>query len=559
MFKNRQFLPLLLLLALTGCNGVSKPKWFSRLRNQPEDRQVADDENSDEKTKLVSGTRRDPDRDADAESDSDSTPGTDSADAELAAVERHARMIREAQSALRQERIEEASRIYRDVLNEAPDHPDAHHGLAMAADLDEDWGDAEYHYKQALRIRPRDAVLLSDLGYSYILQNRFSEAARYLNQAIELQPGYERAHMNIALLDIKQGNRAAAEQRLVQRLGNSSQTAGILASLEQQAFPATVAPATTSNPAARPERSPGNTPGPATESMSLEQVQELARREREASRQQRIDRESVPALAHNPQLNAPEENPYAANPPAFTPSLSESTPPAPPRLSLAQPKAPAWPSAEPQSQIPPQPVAQPQPNAPLWTADGSQPARPVALNPPVPIRSATTGTTVGAESYGQPVGFNRNIPSRMRISESPAAPNPGSFLGNAPVLRTEGLNIGPGSLFPVGDSQPTSAFSQTTANPQRREILPAGYSLPAQMNPAPSAQGYPSVPVAPATAPVTAQYPTAWPPAAQAIPTNPVPQEPVNPALQPYRDQLRQINDQFSRQQPPPAYYPSRP
>ena len=558
MFRIRQLLPLLLLFALTGCNTAWKPKWFSRLRNQPEDRQLADNENSDEKTKLVSGTNRDPDRDADAETDSDSPSGTDSADAELAAVERHARMIREAQSALRQERIEEANRIYREVLNEAPDHPDAHHGLAMAADLDEDWGDAEYHYKQALRIRPRDAVLLSDLGYSYILQNRFSEAARYLNQAIELQPGYERAHMNIALLDIKQGNRAAAEQRLVQRLGNSSQTAGILASLEQQAFPATIATATAPNPATKTEKKPNNSPTPETESMSLEQVQELARQEREAARQQRIDRDSATALTQNPQGDTPE-NPYAGNNPGFTTNASEIPQPTPPRLSLAQPKPPTWPSAEPLSQNPSQPALQTQPNAPLWPADASQSSRPIALNPPVPIRSAGSGTTVGAESYGQPVGFNRNLPSRMRISESPAPPNPGSLHGNAPALRTEGLNIGPGSLFPVGENQPTYAYNQAPANPQRREILPAGYAQPAQMNAAPAAQPSPPVPLAPPAAPVTAQYPAAWPPAAQAMPSNPVPQEPVNPALLPYRDQLQQINDQFSRQPPPPAYYPSRP
>jgi Flp pilus assembly protein TadD len=121
------------------------------------------------------------------------------------------RLLADGQAALQEERFDDARLAYNEVLSASPDNATAHHGLAMAADLTEQWADAEYHYRQALRIRPRDANLLCDIGYSYLLQNRYAEAARYLNHAIEVNPQHESAQMNLALLDLRQGNREAAE------------------------------------------------------------------------------------------------------------------------------------------------------------------------------------------------------------------------------------------------------------------------------------------------------------------------------------------------------------
>lgn len=177
------------------------------------------------------------------------------------------RLLADGQLALQEERFEEARIAYNEVLSSSPDNATAHHGLAMAADLSEQWADAEYHYRQALRIRPRDANLLCDIGYSYLLQNRYAEAARYLNHAIEVNPQHESAHMNLALLDLRQGNRQAAESRVISKFGSGAQAMQIMAQLEGQ---------TTAVTAAFKADAATSIPSNAT----FEQVQELARRER---------------------------------------------------------------------------------------------------------------------------------------------------------------------------------------------------------------------------------------------------------------------------------------
>lgn len=617
MPKHRQILPILFLAILTGCTGTWKPKWISRFRPGAEDRRSAETAEASQDAEPADQLTADADTESQA------------ADADLAAVERQTRMIRDAQTALRAERIEEARRLYREVLNDTPDHPDAHHGLAMASDLDEDWGDAEYHYKQALRIRPRDAVLLSDIGYSYVLQNRYAEAARYLNQAIELQPNYERAHMNLALLDIRQGNRAAAEQRLVQRLGNSSKTAGILASLERQAFPGTSVAAAPA--AAQETRQPAS-------GMSLEQVQELARRERALAELQRGGQDSAerqpeswfpgnpratgtpaatvsgnlqqpgpqptPAFASqsaaNPRDSSLDANGYSGSGSVNPGAESRSTFPAtnvspmagyagsvypPPgfraqNYSIQNEAGAGYQSGgqpesldRPSGRLALQPQVGQADRGPLWSANAGESSGGIALTPPIPIRSSFAGTTDGAESYGQPAGFNRGLPDRMRVVES------GGGTGNVSVssgdwgLRPEGLSIGPGTLFPA--VEPPRNFS-----PNQRAVTPASYAaaypgggvVPAwgssqrsEADPAPrEAFGQPP-------AEVRAGYPATWPPAVSipgtfaqpagqpGTPTAPAPTpQPVDRAMQSYRDQLQQIESQFNRQPPPATYNSSR-
>ncbi len=687
MLKYRQILPLLLLGLLTGCTAGSwKPKWISRFRPGAEERRTANTDADTDADNEAADRQKQQIADADADADADAEP--ENADAELAAVERHSRLIRDAQTALRADNLEEARRLYRDVLNEAPDHPDAHHGLAMAADLDEDWGDAEYHYKQALRIRPKDAVLLSDIGYSYVLQNRYAEATRYLNQAIELQPGYERAHMNLALLDLRQGNRAAAEQRLVQRLGNSAKTASILDSLERQAFPVTAVAAVP-----RPDSRQ-----PAAD-MSLADVQEIARREREIAEQRRNAAESAPrtpqpwfpantpnsrtpvstvsghpapayqppapppAFASQPeyrdraqipnssaQIPAPQDHPsagyssrdyagrdypYRGYPSADYPSPDDAgnpyadagypgptSPPvefqqpqypesgyspedrdplrsAPPSYATADQQMPGRLSADRSesldrpsgrltlpgpSNFPPSMTEEQRPQAAAtpqfasesgaWSSNSSPGATGISVRPPVPIRSSSAGTTAGAESYGQPAGFNRSLPGRMRVVESGGGQSGFPVYGADSGFRTEGLNVGPGALFPPVEPRQNPVTPQRTIAPagysdtnERNGVLPAwggGAQRPQNREPAGEPAG------GRGTA-MSSGYPGMWPPAtggpgglgADAAVSGEsdatTARGPVegDRALQSYRDQLQQINSQFNRQ-PPPASYNDR-
>ena len=127
-------------------------------------------------------------------------------------------LIQSGQAALREGQtpvqLKRARQDFQEALNLDRSNAWAHHGIAIVADLEEDWRTAEDHYKQALRHRPQDPDFLNDLGYSYLLQNRYYESSQYLNQAIQVSPQHERAHINLVLWSLKQGDRFAAETRL---------------------------------------------------------------------------------------------------------------------------------------------------------------------------------------------------------------------------------------------------------------------------------------------------------------------------------------------------------
>jgi tetratricopeptide (TPR) repeat protein len=86
--------------------------------------------------------------------------------------------------------LEPAKLAYRRVLETHPDHADAHHQLAIIADMQQDYRTAERHYQVALQQSPTNSDVLSDLGWSYILQGRYRESEGYLNEALR----YNRSH-----------------------------------------------------------------------------------------------------------------------------------------------------------------------------------------------------------------------------------------------------------------------------------------------------------------------------------------------------------------------------
>ncbi len=132
--------------------------------------------------------------------------------------ERVEQLIQSGQAALRDGRspvqLGRARQYFQEALDLDSSNAWAHHGIAIVADLEEDWPAAEDHYKLALRQRPQDPGILNDLGYSYLLQNRYYESSQYLNQALQVSPQHEHAHINLALLSLKRGDRITAETQL---------------------------------------------------------------------------------------------------------------------------------------------------------------------------------------------------------------------------------------------------------------------------------------------------------------------------------------------------------
>ncbi|MEP3478316.1 MAG: tetratricopeptide repeat protein [Fuerstiella sp.] len=122
--------------------------------------------------------------------------------------------------------LQQARALFQQALAADSNNADAHHGIAIVADLQKDWKAAEQHYKQALSGDASNPSLLNDLGYSYLLQSRYHESEQYLNQAIQISPQHERAHLNLALLSLRRGDVNTARQTLAkvysqQEIGNN--------------------------------------------------------------------------------------------------------------------------------------------------------------------------------------------------------------------------------------------------------------------------------------------------------------------------------------------------
>ncbi|MFN5435417.1 MAG: tetratricopeptide repeat protein, partial [Planctomyces sp.] len=189
-------------------------------------------------------------------------------------------LVKQGQQALEKNDLDGAQQAYREILLLDPTHAAANHGLAMAADLEHRWKDAEYYYLQALKASPQDANILSDLGYSCLLQQRFAEATRYLNQALEADAQHENARVNLALLDLQLGRPDAAEQRVRELYGDTARAAEMMSQLQYQA-----------NEAGGHVRREADVSGELPEvpaGLPFEQVQELARQQRDASLRRRV-------------------------------------------------------------------------------------------------------------------------------------------------------------------------------------------------------------------------------------------------------------------------------
>ncbi len=391
MSGHRSIILLLMLFQLTsvGCqtDGTSRFAW-NPFRKKTDADAVAD---ADKETPPVSKSFFT--RNKEEKEETESAPPM--------AAEQLERLLSQGRLALQENRIEEAKKAYNDVLQSLPDNATAHHGLAMAADLTEEWDDAEYHYRQALRIRPRDPDLLCDIGYSYLLQNRYSEAESYLNHALEVSPQHESALMNLAMLDLRQGKRASAERRLADRFGSSGRATQVMAQLEEQvaslgggiipASASSVSNITNEASALRPDitASAQNVPE-VPPNASLEEVLAIARRE------------GVEAERRRGTQNIPQDLPTNSRPISSAPQSGNA---------------------------PHQPLA--------WPGNSH-----ASMNQPHGGPPATTQPALGQPVTGQPVGGSPSgysgQPTHVFGTLQPRNPNAG--MGNVSVPTTQANN-----------------------------------------------------------------------------------------------------------------------
>ncbi|HMF12891.1 MAG TPA: tetratricopeptide repeat protein [Gemmataceae bacterium] len=89
---------------------------------------------------------------------------------------------------------------YEKVLRLSPDHPEATRRLAVLYDRRADFSSAEAAYKKLAKMRPRDADLMCDWGYSYYLRNNWKDAEAKLRRALDLDKQHARARCNLGLV-----------------------------------------------------------------------------------------------------------------------------------------------------------------------------------------------------------------------------------------------------------------------------------------------------------------------------------------------------------------------
>jgi tetratricopeptide (TPR) repeat protein len=71
---------------------------------------------------------------------------------------------------------------------------------------------AEQKFKAAVALKPRDPVLLNNLGYIYYVMGRNDQALTYLEKTLSLDPRRKEAQGNIAELYLKLGRREEAKK-----------------------------------------------------------------------------------------------------------------------------------------------------------------------------------------------------------------------------------------------------------------------------------------------------------------------------------------------------------
>jgi len=116
------------------------------------------------------------------------------------------RMMNEAIEHHKSGRREEAEQLYRTILQQVPDQPDA---LNLLGVLAVDGGRKDLAVDligRAIARRPLDANIQNNYGNALLLQRRHDEAQEHLEQAISLQPNFTEALYNLARTVRMQGD-----------------------------------------------------------------------------------------------------------------------------------------------------------------------------------------------------------------------------------------------------------------------------------------------------------------------------------------------------------------
>lgn len=441
-------------------------------------------------------------------------------------AERLQQMVRSGQSIVASGqtdpmKLAEARNYFEQALALDQRHSAAHHGMAIVADLQQDYQTAEFHYKQALSANPSDPNLLNDLGYSYVLQNRFAEATNYLNRVLQISPNFERAKVNMALMSLKRGNRAEAQQ-VLSGMYDPVKTQATLAKLEQSVQEMQTAQMQVTAPQNGMQMQQGNgqmafSSGQLPPSQNYSSQQSNAAAQEVLNRMQQ-ERERNNSMANNALGN--NDPPIHVYPPGLgidSPSNVAQNAPQNQNYgngAMAQP----WNAQQ-------QMMGQGNQQMPMANYNQPQPSYPQTQQqmPNQPYNAALTGQN--QPSYPQTAQLNNgnsnpmwnlaNQPTSQNPNQQIQAPNyqggqqqtpqqPANYGMNGPQSVQNapfaGLNAGPGALFPIGAAngpQAGSINARGGQQPTQPGMNGANYPQTNGMNQPQLGPGNNGLPVAP--------------------------------------------------------------
>lgn len=112
----------------------------------------------------------------------------------------------DAVSLHRQRRLQEAERVYRQVLQNEPTHPGALHMLGVARHQQGDHAEAIELIGQAIALGPPSAVYLNNYGLALHALGRTAEALDCFRRALEIRPQYAQGLANLGMVHEAMGD-----------------------------------------------------------------------------------------------------------------------------------------------------------------------------------------------------------------------------------------------------------------------------------------------------------------------------------------------------------------
>jgi len=106
---------------------------------------------------------------------------------------------------LSENKLDEASVNFTQVLQIEPDSPKALSGLGIILFKRGDFNDAETYFTKALELSPDFAEAQNNLGYILMNQGKFDDAAAHFEQALRVKPDFAEAHFNLSMIFSRQG------------------------------------------------------------------------------------------------------------------------------------------------------------------------------------------------------------------------------------------------------------------------------------------------------------------------------------------------------------------